>query len=373
MLGTINKSSEAKNSFFSPSFKNMVKGTFAVATLGAMTGGLGYLLGGLQGLYWGLGINTAIQLGIVAYSREIVFWMQRVKIIKQGDLTEDFDLHQMVEELMLLPELNMAKKPLIGVLESMALNAFATGPHPGHAGIAVTRGLLKKAHQYAPQTPYSAQELVKAILIHELGHVVHRDITIGALTGVMASGIKLLNDRFYDNHFDKQKARKQKSSGSDNEQKSSGLSNVAVFLLGWSIPVMTKLLSSIVSRAKETHADETAFHAGYGKQMQHALRMLKEGVHNSGKYSRQGIKDLVSQLEGYDCALFCHHHQLDDDKLTDDKARNKKDVGWFEWASKGILNAFATHPPIESRVEHLKALDSAQLASAQASSHRARQ
>lgn len=359
MAGSSRDKTDLTKSFFSPSVANFFKGLFAISLLGAMSGGLGYVLGGLAGLYWGLGINVGISALTMTFSREIVFYMQDVKTVAQGELVEGYDLHKMVEEMMALPGFDIKKKPLIGVMSTNVINAFATGPHPGHAGVAVTRGILKQAKDYAEKTPFTAEELIKAVLLHELGHVVHYDIAIGAVTSVLASMVDKMNAQVYENHFQakkdyniNKKDHHQDKDDKDTKKHKPILRDTVVFVLGWTIPVITKLLSLVISRAKETHADEAAFHAGYGEQMQHALMMLKGGVYKPNLYSRKQIKKLVSEFEGSSQMLFCNHHRFDDNDVKLDK----KEQSWGQWAFNGVSNAFSTHPRIESRVEHLQAL-----------------
>src|SRR3989344_6080965 len=68
------------------------------------------------------------------------------------------DLHNVVENLAITAGV---PKPKIYLIQSPALNAFATGRDPEHASIAVTTGLLERLDRTE----------LEGVLAHELSHV----------------------------------------------------------------------------------------------------------------------------------------------------------------------------------------------------------
>ncbi len=60
------------------------------------------------------------------------------------------------------------KTPELRIIEDQALNAFATGLHEGQYSITVTRGLMQRLND---------QEL-EAVLAHELTHIMNRDVRL---------------------------------------------------------------------------------------------------------------------------------------------------------------------------------------------------
>jgi heat shock protein HtpX len=86
------------------------------------------------------------------------------------------ELHQMVDRLCALADM---PKPKVAIADADLPNAFATGRNQKHAVICVTSGILRRL---------SAPEL-EAVLSHELSHVAHRDVavmTIASFLGILA-------------------------------------------------------------------------------------------------------------------------------------------------------------------------------------------
>ena len=86
------------------------------------------------------------------------------------------ELHQMVDRLCALADM---PKPKVAVADFDLPNAFATGRNQKHAVVCVTTGILRRL---------SAPEL-EAVLSHELSHVAHRDVavmTLASFLGILA-------------------------------------------------------------------------------------------------------------------------------------------------------------------------------------------
>jgi heat shock protein HtpX len=86
------------------------------------------------------------------------------------------ELHQMVDRLCALADM---PKPKVAIADADLPNAFATGRNQKHAVVCVTSGILRRL---------SAPEL-EAVLSHELSHVAHRDVavmTIASFLGILA-------------------------------------------------------------------------------------------------------------------------------------------------------------------------------------------
>jgi heat shock protein HtpX len=86
------------------------------------------------------------------------------------------ELHQMVDRLCALADM---PKPKVAVADLDLPNAFATGRNQKHAVVCVTTGILRRL---------SAPEL-EAVLSHELSHVAHRDVavmTLASFLGILA-------------------------------------------------------------------------------------------------------------------------------------------------------------------------------------------
>ncbi len=74
------------------------------------------------------------------------------------------------------------KTPTPRVIETDALNAFASGLHEGRFSVTVTRGLLQSLDR----------DELEAVLAHELTHVINRDVRTMVIASIFAGIITLL-------------------------------------------------------------------------------------------------------------------------------------------------------------------------------------
>ena len=74
--------------------------------------------------------------------------------------------------------------PKIYVMDTPALNAFATGRNPKNAVICVTTGLLEKLDYYE----------LEGVVAHELSHIKNYDIRLSAIVTVMVGLVVMLSD-----------------------------------------------------------------------------------------------------------------------------------------------------------------------------------
>lgn len=358
---------------FKPSTVTWLKTMLGLGLLAGGVGAVGYAIGGLYGLYWGIGFQAALSTTFMWFSREIAFFISGIKEVKDGQLVEGFDLHKMVRELKDHPNIQLSAMPKIGIKESDILNAFATGRHKGHAGIAIFSGLLKQAKKTAPSTPFTAEELVKAVLLHELGHIANRDIATSTAVALIVFTLKKSSNTWYRNHFYpndtaqvkttrvrfKENDSKSKESTETNNMPDETNANRAwlkplVFVVGWTVPLFTMIIKAFISRSRETAADEIAHQCGQGEALQHALAMLKEGVYKDEAVSDLEMKRIYEEFKDLDHSLFCHNHLSE---LSSNAKEQDKPKGWFARGVGFCQKLNRTHPPVEERIQHLKDLD----------------
>ena len=72
-----------------------------------------------------------------------------------------------------------APVPRVFIIQTNAMNAFATGRDPEHAAIALTTGIIVRLNR--PE--------LEAVIAHEMGHIINRDIR---LTMLISTGIGVL-------------------------------------------------------------------------------------------------------------------------------------------------------------------------------------
>ena len=85
-------------------------------------------------------------------------------------------LHNVVEEMAIAAGI---VRPRVYVIETEALNAFATGMSPARSAIGVTRGLLETLNR----------EELQGVVGHEMGHIVNWDIRYATAVGVIVGSL----------------------------------------------------------------------------------------------------------------------------------------------------------------------------------------
>lgn len=191
------------------------------------------------------------------------------------------------------------RMPEVWVYDSPDPNAFATGPTKNNAMVAVSTGLLHNLNE---------QE-VQAVLAHEMGHVFNGDMfTTTVLAGLMNTFVYFV-------------AMWVRRIFAERDQAMLGL--VVSLVLEIALGILAMLVINWHSRKREFSAD--AFSARvYGKEaMISALR---------------GIERWMSRAQ---------MEPVPHDALATMKIAGK---------SGGMLSLFATHPPIEARIEALQRL-----------------
>ncbi len=211
---------------------------------------------------------------------------------------EYLQLNNVVEELSIAAGI---PKPKVYIIKSDEMNAFATGRDPEHASIAITTGLLEKLNR---------GELA-GVVGHELSHIGNYDIRFSMIVAVMVGLVAILSDMFL---------RSLKYSKSDNNK--SGLLILIGVLLAIIAPIVVRLVQLAVSRKREFLADaSSAKLTRYPKGLADALEKIMKN--NKGKMH---VSEAVSHL------------------FFVDPNRNPLD------------NLFATHPPIQKRIEILRSM-----------------
>lgn len=152
-------------------------------------------------------------------------------------------------------------RPRLWIVPDADPNAFATGPDPEHASIAVTEGLLELLDR----------DELQAVLAHEFGHVARYDTRLMTLVAAMVGSIALVSDgmgRFlWQANRVGGRAARGMAAGAGRAAGKRGLGRaaplgVAVLVL-WLLtlivaPLISRLVAMAVSRQREYLADATA-------------------------------------------------------------------------------------------------------------------
>ena len=203
-------------------------------------------------------------------------------------------------------------KPRLYLIDSAAPNAFAAGMHPSHSVVAVTTGLLKLMDR---------REL-EGVLAHELSHIGNHDTRLNTIVAAIVLFLRLpylMRRRGI-------QESKQAVSGSTMDQYRTYrlmLSPLYIYVF-FVAPVLAALIRSALSRSREFLADaDAALLTRYPEGLMRALAKI------AGAGSAvAGVNPVVSHLYFADPA---------------------------PGLAQGLLNGgmFASHPPIQQRVQRL--------------------
>ncbi|HVZ02063.1 MAG TPA: M48 family metallopeptidase [Dongiaceae bacterium] len=203
---------------------------FAVSALG--------ILGGL--IFSGVGVGAAT-VTLLAGDKVVL----SMNGAKEVSAEQEPMLHNVVEEMAIAAGL---PKPKVYVMETDALNAFATGLSPQKAAIAVTRGLLDTLNR----------EQLQGVVAHEMGHVLNLDTRYMVAVGIMVGLIALVADIVL--RMTRFGGFRSSRSSSDRKGGGGAAIIVLVIMIVFMIlaPIAAQMVRFAVSRQREYLADATS-------------------------------------------------------------------------------------------------------------------
>ena len=273
---------------------NKTKTWLLIAALAGLFVAVGAWIGGGQGAAIALVLSLVFNAVMYWSSDKIAIAATRSKPVSEAEAPE---LYQMVRELAAGAN---APMPRIYISEMDQPNAFATGRNPEHAAVSVTRGILRILDQ---------REL-RAVLAHEMSHVMNRDILVSTVAASIASAFTYLA---YMAFF---------FGGSDDDDSPIGAIG---FVLIWLVaPLAAGLIQMAVSRSREYQADESGA----------LLSQDPEALASALLKLESTAKRVPAPVNPAQAHLFIV---------------NPLRAG-------GISGLFSTHPPTEDRVKRLEQL-----------------
>jgi heat shock protein HtpX len=155
--------------------------TLLFFVLTAMVMLVGYAVGyyfGAPLLFVGFALVLAVAVNFYSYfeSDKIVLRMSRARLIQESDSPVLYGAVRAVAQQAQIP------MPKVGIVDSPQPNAFATGRGPNRAVVVATSSIL------AALSPSELQ----AVIGHEMGHVVHRDVLMSSVAATMAGIISYI-------------------------------------------------------------------------------------------------------------------------------------------------------------------------------------
>lgn len=219
------------------------------------------------------------------------------------DKLKETRLFNIIQELAL--SANLGYTPKLYILETDEMNAFAAGWDSRNALVGITRGLLNNLNR----------EEVKAVMAHEIGHIINGDSRLTLYVGILANVILTVTNIFSNIYFIIFRS-------SDNQ--AARTASLLIILMNLILPLITQVLYLFLSRKREYMADATAVKLmGYSDPMVNALLKIS-GHYESGE---------------------------NEDKLTKSAGESYRSAAYIYKSGDSI---FSTHPSIENRIKELK-------------------
>lgn len=233
------------------------------------------------------------------------FWGDKIVLTlnqaRPATRKEFFDFYTIVENLSIA---NQTPVPQIYIIETDAMNAFATGRDPNHAIVCATTGLLEKLNRTE----------LEGVVAHELSHIKNYDILLMTIVSILIGSLSIIINMAYRSSFFRR----------DNDREDSQGSNIIAlfgFILIIFAPIIAQLIQLAISRRREYFADASAV-----------------------KLTRQP-QGLINALT-----------KISQDNVVFDTASTATASLYITNPFKGnkIASLFSTHPPVEDRIKALQ-------------------
>jgi heat shock protein HtpX len=244
-----------------------------MAGLTALFAGVGYMLGGQQGMVIAFLIAAGMNLYSWWNSDRMVLRMHNAQPIGPADHPQ---LYALVAGLAARAGLPM---PALYLIHEDQPNAFATGRSPERAAVAVNTGLLAMM----------PEEEVAGVIAHELAHIRNRDTLIMTVTASLAGAIGMVAQ--FGGLF-------------GHRDRNNPLGGIGLLLAMIVAPLAAMLVQMAISRSREYEADRLGAQiAGHPRGLANALQRLEAGRHafiNQGAEANPGTAHLfiVNPLSG---------------------------------------------------------------------------
>ena len=209
-------------------------------------------------------------------------------------------------------------RPAVYIVPDADPNAFATGRGPGHASLAVTRGLLAALDR----------EELQGVIAHEMSHIRNLDIRVMTIVAALVGAVALLSDWARRGMWWGGGSRRRNG----DREGGSGIAGL-IFFVVWLIaiilaPLMAQVLAMMVSRRREYLADASGAELTRNPMgLARALEKIDAAV-------------APTQAIGQGSAHLC---------IADPLGRqvNLRENGFW-------TDLFASHPPMAARIAALK-------------------
>lgn len=299
---------------------NKRKSVIIVTAMGVILVGLGLALGQVftaqvEGALLGGAIAFGIWFLLWLFTRSqgdnVMLQMAGAREIKKQDHPQLFNV---VEEMTIAAQL--PKMPRVFIVDDPSPNAFAVGNDPEKASVAVTIGLLRLLNR----------DELQGVVAHEIGHIKNRDVALMTTAGIMLGVIVILADiGLRAMWFGGASRRSRDNSGGGGGAQLVILLIAIVFMI--LSPILAQLIYYALSRRREYLADASG-----------------------AMYTRwpEGLASALEKLGGAPPIP-----QADQNRVTAPMYIVRP---LRQGEQRSLRSAFATHPPLSSRIEVLRSM-----------------
>lgn len=273
-----------------------------------------------DGIFWGDAAHIAndvlLQYWWVVFSGVGIWfaiaWFSHQSLINKDTKarpavrSETPEIYNILENLCISRGLTM---PKLFIIDSPVLNAYASGINQKTYAITLTTGLIEKLEK----------DELETVIAHELTHIMNRDVRLLIISVIFVGIISLLSEMMvrgvmrstlYSDNSNRRKGRK----GSSGAILAAVVIIILVATIGYSLSILIRFT---LSRKREYLAD-----AGAVELTKNSPALIRALQKISGNSHLEDVDSDVQQM------------------MFDNQ--------------KSFLGLFATHPPIESRIDVLK-------------------
>lgn len=238
------------------------------------------------------------------------FWGDKIVLnlsgAKPADRNKHFDFYTASENLAIAAQI---PTPKLFVINSPAMNAFATGRDPKNASVCVTTGLLENL----------TKSEIEGVIGHELSHITNFDIRLMTVVAVLVGVISLTAQWGF----------RANSLGLSSNRRKKSVNPIAgiIFLLTIILaPIGAKLIQLALSRRREYLADASS------------VKLTKQPA---------GLISALEKLSNNKIRLATANSATAHLYIVNPLKAVKKGTAKF-------ASLFSTHPPVEERIAVLK-------------------
>ncbi|PLX26131.1 zinc metalloprotease HtpX [Candidatus Parcubacteria bacterium] len=257
-------------------------------------------------VYYGGGYAMVVGAMVISVLMTLISYYKGDKIALRStgarETTKEADpyVYRMVENMAITAGI---PTPKVYIIDSPAMNAFATGRDPEHASVAVTTGIVKALEN----------EELEGVIAHEISHIKNFDIRLMTIVVVLVGTISLISNWFF---------RARWYGGGKSDSKGSGYFAIIGLILLILSPIIAELIKLAISRKREYLADASgALLTRYPEGLARAL-------------------EKISKSSALPTASTATAHLFISNPLK----------------GKGFSKFFSTHPPAEDRIKKLRGL-----------------